>query len=56
MVKWSLMDSTGCKQRGEIEMAQIPGELLRLEREAARVMKKTGSRSCALWDKNLWHR
>ncbi len=43
MVKWSLMDSTGCKQRGEIELAQIPGELLRFEREAARVMKKTGA-------------
>lgn len=43
MVKWSLRDSTGCKQRGEIELAQIPGELLRFEREAARIMKRTGA-------------
>lgn len=43
MVKWSLMDTTGCKQRGEIELAQIPSTLLWFEREAAKIMERTGA-------------
>lgn len=42
MVKWSLWDTTGCKQRGEIELAQIPGVMRSFEHEAARIMKRTG--------------
>lgn len=41
MVTWSMRDTTGCIQRGNIALSQIPRVLLEFEREAASLMKRT---------------
>lgn len=43
MVTWTMRDTTGCIQRGEMPVSQIQKELLWFEREAAKKMKETGA-------------
>lgn len=43
MVTWTMRDTTGCIQRGEMPVSQIQKELLWFDRQAVKKMKETGA-------------
>lgn len=56
MVTCSLRDTTGCRSRSQVRLADIPGILQRFEKDAATVMKRTGADhvlyACKIYDAN----
>ncbi|WP_308783250.1 hypothetical protein [Blautia caecimuris] len=43
MINWSMKDTNGCVQRGQIPLSQLPKILLSFENSAAETLRRTGA-------------
>lgn len=43
MINWSMKDTNGCIQRGQIPLSQLPKTLLSFKNSAAETLRRTGA-------------
>lgn len=43
MINWSMKDTNGCVQRGQMPLCQLPGILRDFENSAAETLRRTGA-------------
>lgn len=43
MINWSMKDTNGCVQRGQMPLSQLPKILLSFENSAAETLRRTGA-------------
>lgn len=43
MISWSIRDTAGCRQRGQMQISSLPAVMRKFEREAVEKMKTSGA-------------